>query len=231
MSAYQKTPFKEPIKLLVSGTASYLWGSWNDNVGDTLGYVISDSGNGTISTVVFQITSGNIPVVTALSAPLITIRGTANAGGAYNTTNASVLSSVVTAQGVDTVTYAGAGTSASALDGGQVNMPQPEVAEVLVAAASIPIAMPFQNSQIDQKKAIVAVVSMPSLPTTALVTLQEALKDQDPEYSDVATVASVTGGVFTGGQITIDGMAGKFYRFNTSGVTGPAGSIIAKLGA
>lgn len=231
MPAYIKSPFKPAPTLMVRGTPSYLWGSWNDKTGDTFGYIISTSGNGVTSTVVFNITQGNVPIVSALSKPLITIVGTQNAGGAYNVVNAPILSIVVTNAGVATVTFLGTGNSASAPDSGQVDIPQPEVAEVLVAAASVPLAMAFVMSQNNQEKDVIAVVSMPTLPTTAIITLQQAEKDQDPEYADVATIASVAGGVLTGGQFSIDQMGGRFYRFNTTNVTGPAASIIAKLSA
>jgi hypothetical protein len=227
MPAYIKSPFKPVPALMVSGTASYLLGSWNDKTGDTLGFVISDSAVTTTGTLTFQIASGNIPIVGAL----ITVVGTANASGNLNVTNVAIATVSTTATGVCTVTYTitSSTVAAGTPDAGQVSIPQPEVAEVLANGASFEVAMPFQNAQMNQEKTIVAVVSMPTLPTTATVTLQQAVKNQDSEYGDVATVASVAAGVLTGGQIDIDVMAGRFYRFNVSNVTGPAASIIAKL--
>jgi hypothetical protein len=223
---YITSPFKPVPALNISGTANYLYGSWRDKTGPTLGYVISDSGNGTTSSVIFRIASGDVPLVGAL----ITIVGSANAAGAYNVTNAPILTVVVTDAGIATVSFLGAGTSASAPDGGQVQIPQPELGETLVNGSSVPVAMTFQGSHSNQEKDIVAIVSFPGgLPTTALVTLQSAIIDLDSEYADVATVTSVAGGVQSGGQISIDQQAARFYRFHTSTVAGPAAKIVAKL--
>src|SRR5271166_3646112 len=126
MSQYQKTPFKALPTLLVSGTAEYVLGSWNIKTGPTLGYVISDSGNGTTSTVIFQITSGNVPIISGGSVPLVTIVGTANSSGGYNVTNVAVASVSVTDAGIATITFLGSGSSASAQDSGQVYIGQPE---------------------------------------------------------------------------------------------------------
>lgn len=226
MPAYQTTPFKQPPVLLVAGTPQYLYGGYNDKTGPTLGYVISDSGNGTTSTVIFQIQSGNVPVVGAL----VTIVGTANSAGAYNVTNASITSVTVTEQGVCTIQFAGGGTSASAQDFGAVQIPQPETSEVIVTGSSVPAAMPYNNTTYNLNQALTAVCSFPSLPTTAVVNLQQAVQDIDSEYSLVAVVATVTGGAVTaaGSQITVDPTLGRFFRFNVSGLTG-AGTIIAKL--
>jgi hypothetical protein len=233
MSAYLKTPFKPMPFVLMSGFPSYLWGKFNDKTSPTLGNVLSDSGNGTTSNVTVQILSGNVPIVSALSKPLITIVGSANAAGAYNVTNAA-LTAVSAAMnpdsGIYTFSFLGSGTSATAADGGQFSVPQPEVAEVLVAAASVPVAVSFNTATLNQGKTLSAVVSFPTVPTTAVVTLQSADIDLDSEYADIATVVSVTGSVVTGGQISIGTLDARFYRFNTTGVTG-SGTIVAKLAA
>ena len=223
---YQSTPFKEHIKLLVSGRNSYLYGSYTDKVSPTFGYVLSNSSIGTVGSVVFQIRDGNPPIVGAL----ITVRGTENSGGVFNVVNAIILSAVTnTDTGVSTVTYAVASTTqASAADNGQVDVPQPEIGETLVNGSSAPVAMPFQNAQMGQGKDLVAVVSFPTIPTTAVVTLQSALIDLDAEYADIVTVASITGSVVTGGQVSVGDMAARFYRFHTTGLTG-VGTIIGKL--
>jgi len=67
------------------------------------------------------------------------------------------------------------------------------------------------------------------LPTTVTITLQQAVMDKDSEYSDLVTVASVVGGVLTGGQVTVEKALGRFFRFNASSLTGPASTIIAKI--
>lgn len=232
MPAYIASPFKPTPKLLVPGIPSYLWGNFATDVSPTSGFVLSDSGNGTTSSVTVKIQAGNIPVVSATSAPLISIVGTANAAGAYNATNAPIVSvsaPQVPDQGVYTFTFLGAGTSAVAPDAGLFIAPQPETSEVLVAASSMPVLVAYGNLGANLNQGMTAVVSFPTLPTAALVVLQQALVDQDSEYATVATVATVAGGAITvGPQITVDPTLGRFFRFNTSGITG-SGTLIAKL--
>jgi hypothetical protein len=233
MSAYQKTPFRAMPSVLMSGSLSYLWGSFNDKTSSTLGNVLSDSGNGVTSSVTVQILAGNVPIVSALSKPLITIVGSSNAAGAYNVTNVALTSVSAAANpdaGIYTFQFLGAGNSASAQDSGQFIVPRPEVAEVLVTGASVPVAVSFNTASLNQGKTLSAVVAFPTIPTTAVVTLQSADIDLDSEYADIATVASVTGGVVTGGQISVGTLDARFYRFNTTGITG-AGTIVAKLAA
>lgn len=227
MSQYQLTPFKQPPALLVAGTPQYLYGSYNDKTGPTLGYVISDSGNGTTSTVVFQIQSGNVPIVGAL----VTIVGTANAAGGYNVTNVAIATVTTTEQGVCTITFLNTATSASAQDFGAVQIPQPEVGEAVTAGSSVPCVAPYNNTTYNLNQALTAVISFPSFTslTAATINLQQAIQDMDSEYQTVATAATVAGGVITAGpQITVDPTLGRFFRFNTSGITG-TGTIVAKL--
>lgn len=193
MPQYQLTPFKAPVQLAVAGTPSYLLGSYNDRTGPTLGFVISDSGNGTTSTVIFQIVSGNVPAVGSL----VTIVGTANAAGAYNATNVSVASVAITEQGVCTITFAGSGNSASAQDFGSVQIPQPEVGETVSGSTytSVPVARPYNNPETQSGQSITATLNLPtggSL-TGIVVVLQAANYDQDGEYKTIHTFAAVTG--------------------------------------
>ena len=73
--------------MLIQGTPEYVFGSFNDKTGPTQGFVVSVQSNGsTTGTILFQITSGNVPV----SGALITVVGTTNAGGNFNVTNATI---------------------------------------------------------------------------------------------------------------------------------------------
>ena len=230
MPPYILSPFKPMPVLLTPGIPAYLWGSYNDKTGPTTGYVISDSGNGTTSTVTVQIQAGNIPFVGAL----LTIVGTANAGGAYNVTNATILTVSAAANpdtGIYTLTYAGAGTSASAKDYGQFIIPQPEVAEALVAGASAPVAMPFNIMNANMNQALTAVASFPSLPTSVVLSLQQAVNDINSEYATVAVIATVTGGAVVGNsQITVDPTLGRFFRvLNGAVVGGTSPTVIVKI--
>lgn len=233
MPAYILSPFKPTPNAISPGMPTYLWGSFNDKTGPTVGQVLSDSGNGTTSTVVIRILGGNVPIVSTLSVPLITIVGSANAGGAYNVTNATILSISAAAspdEGVYTVTFAGTGVSTSAQDSGLFQIPQPEVAEVLVTGASIPAVMPYNIFNANMNQGITVVVGfVGTLPTAAVINLQQAVQDLNSEYANVAVVATVAGSAITvGPQITVDPTLGRFFRLNTTGLTG-TGAIVAKL--
>jgi hypothetical protein len=218
MPSYQTTPFKPSPSLLVAGTPQYVFGSFNDRVSPTLGTVISDAAVTTTATLVFQIRAGNVPAVSSL----ITVRGTANSAGVFNTTNATILTVSCTDAGVCTVTYAiSSTTQVTRADGGEVEVPQPEVPETLANGASVPVVYPFNNAVPDNARGVTVVAAFPSLPTAATIVLQQAVVDKDSEYATVATVATVAGGVVTaGGQITVDPTLGRFYRVLVSGVSG-----------
>lgn len=229
MPAYQTTPFKETPRLLLSGIPAYLFGSYNDKVSPTFGYVQSNSAVTTTGTVTFLIVSGNAPVVGAK----ITVRGSANSAGVFNTTNATILTaSTNTTTGVCTVTYAISSTTQGlTVDAGQVEVPQPEVGEVTAAGASAPVAVSFATATPQQDRALTLVTSFPTFPTAAVVSLQQAVQDLDAEYSTVAIVATVTGGALSaaGGQFTVDPALGKFFRVIVSGLSGPASTIVCKI--
>lgn len=228
MPAYQSTPFKEPVKLVISGHPEYLWGNWNDRTGPTFGNVIQSLGIGTTGELVFQIRSGNAPAVGSL----ITVRGTSRSVN-FNVVNA-VITAVVTVMdtGVCAVSYTIVSTNLGmGADTGEVEIPQPEVGEALVNGASAPVAVSFSTANTDQKRGITVVVSFPSVPIAAVVTLQQAVIDLDSEYSDVAIIATVAGGVITvGPQVTVDPVLGRFFRLNNSGVSGGTlPTIVGKL--
>lgn len=229
MPAYMVTPFKNSPPLMYPGTPVYLWGSYNDKVGNTLGNVISDSSVGTTGTVTFQILSGNIPLVGAL----ISIVGTANGSNNFNVTNATILTVSTTNAGICTVTFtAGSLSQPTTVDSGQVCVPQPEVGEALASGASIPAVMGYGNNTFNANQGLTVVVSFPSLPTSVIVSLQQAIKDIDSEYATVAVVAIVSGGAVTsqGSQITVDPTLGRFFRLqNGTVVGGTLPTIVGKI--
>ena len=253
MSFYIKSPFKPVPRLLIQGTPEYVYGSYNDKTGPTLGYIISDSGNGTTSTVVFRIASGNVPFVGAL----ITIIGTANAAGAYNVTNAIIISVVCTDAGICTVTFLGAGTSASTPDGGQVEIQQPEVPDNLTAGivaalatnagASAPVAAPVgataNGRSISVTLSLLAnSATYPSTLSGVTATLQGANLDLDGEYNDCGIIGTALAagtvtdwqsgqgdtatGTLTAGSVNFPNF--KFYRLKITVATG-AGYIVGKI--
>ena len=244
MPFYQLTPFKAAPKALIQGTPEYVFGSFNDKTSPTLGYVISDSGTGATSTVVFQITSGNIPI----PGSAVTIVGTLNAAGAYNVTNATVLTASVTAQGVATITFSGAGSSASAADGGQVQIPQPEIGDLISAAqSSVPVAAVVGATVTGRSTS--ATVTLPAnsaaFPSTlsgVTVVIQGANFDEDTHYNTIGTItaAGAAGNTYdwqsgqgddAGGNIAsgdVDILSFRFYRLRATAVTG-SGYIVGTI--
>lgn len=220
MPVYITSPFKPPVQLLVPGTPSYVFGSWNDRTGPTIGSVISDSAVTTTGTLTFRILSGNVPVVGAL----ITVRGTSNASGHFNVTNATILTVSAPADpdaGIYTVTYAITSSTLSTTgDSGEVCIPQPEIGEALTAgAASVPVAAPYAAGNTNYEKTISVNVKFPSSPTTAVVVLEAANFDLDSEYATIATVVDDASPNPQDGQIEVESNF-RFYRLKVLSTTG-----------
>jgi hypothetical protein len=254
MSFYIQSPFKPMPKLLVQGTPEYLFGSWNSNTGPTQGFVLADSGDGTTSTVKFQVQSGNIPFVDAL----VTIVGTQNASGAYNVTNAQILSVSAPAnpdEGVYTITFLGTGNSVSASDYGQVYIPQPEIGDQLTGGlistgvASAPACSAVSGPDNTGKSLSVTLklpantTAHPSTLASIAVFLLGATLDYDTEYNDIAEIvaAGSVGNTYdwqSGQGDTATGtlVAGsvlqpnfKFYRLRVAPGGSGTGPIIGKI--
>lgn len=244
MSQYQLTPFKPSPVLATAGFPVYLLGSYNDKTGPTQGYVISDSATGTTGTLVFQITSGNVPV----TGSLITVIGTANGSGNLNVTNVAVTVISTTLQGVCTVTYTISSTTfTSAQDFGQVIIPQPEVGEAVSGTTytSIPVCRPYNNPNIQEGQSFTATINLPNTGNLSgiVVVLQGADYDLDSEYKTIhtfgAATAANTSDTFQSGTDTpaaagntVPGAANlmnyRFYRFKFTSITG-SGPAIGKI--
>lgn len=233
MPSYVLSPFKQSPQLFTPGQSAYLWGSYNNKTGPTTGTVIFVKTNGTTTaTVQIKILSGNIPA----NGSLISVVGS-SVNANFNVVNAAV-SNVTALNSPDDGTYSLTFTISSTAtpttftaDAAQFIIPQPEVSEALVAGASVPVCMPYNNFTANLNQAITAVVSFPSLPTSVVISLQQAVHDIDSEYVTIATIATVAGGVVSGSpQVTVDPTLGRFFRFSNGTVTGGSSpTIIAKL--
>jgi hypothetical protein len=235
LSQYQSTPFKPQPALLTAGKPEYVFGSYNDRTPDTRLVVTSVACTGNVATLGVTVLEGNIPAIGSL----ITVQGTASAAGVYNVTNAALTAVNITAStGVGTVSFAlTTANLATSTDGGIADTPQPEVGETIGASAgtaagyaSVPVAKPFNNPNIDQSEVIMVAVSFPVLPKACSVVLEEALIDRDTEYSAVATVANVSNSVAGGSVVTPTAIevSGKFYRLKVYGLVG-TGTIVGKI--
>lgn len=233
MPAFINSPFKPAPKLLIPGHPTSLWGSFNTNVPPTRAWVTSVALASNVATVTVQILEGNIPVVPTYGTQTISIQGTASEGGVFNVSEVTVTSvSFNATTGIGTVVFPLTGTNlATTADGGTAIMEQPQVAEALVNGASQSVACSNAQSAGANARTLSAQVIFPSIPTTVTtVTLQGSLYDVASEYEDIGTVASVAAGVVTGGNYSVTGLAWRFYRFNTTGVSGGTNpSIFASL--
>jgi len=199
MPLYQTTPFKQQPKMLIQGTPEYVFGSLNDKTGPTLGFVIQTAGTAGTSTVLFQITSGNVPV----AGSLVTIVGTSTSGGSFNVTNATVLSVSTTEQGLCTITFAGTGSGVLTADYGKVSIPQIEIGDQIStfgttsASASVPVAGVVGATTIGRSMSATVTLptssaANPSTLTGVTVVIQASNVDRDDHYNTIGTI--VTGG-------------------------------------
>ena len=249
MSAYIKSPYKPVPTLLVQGRPEYVFGSWLDKTGPTLGYVVSDSAVTTTGTLTFRIASGNVPAVGSL----ITVVGTANASGNFNVTNAQILSATTTDAGISTVTYtiASSTVAAGTPDGGQVSIPQPELGDILAAfpASSIAVACPSSPGN-QSGKSLSATVKLPaqqlgvaSTLSAVTVLIQGANFDEDAQYNTIGTITAT--GTASGGPNVYDWQSGqgnsgtlasgdvdlinfRFYRLQVSAASG-SGPVVGTI--
>ena len=247
---YQTTPFKAPVQLLIQGTPSYVYGSYNDKTAPAFGYIISDSGTGSVSTVVYQQTQGNLPI----PGSLVTILGSANATGLYNVTNAVLLTVVANDFGTVTITFAGSGSSASAPDSGQVIIPQIEIGDNLTAAlvsalpySSVPVAAVVGATVTGRSTS--ATVTLPTssaaFPSTlsgVTVVIQASNVDRDDHYNTIGTITTAgaagstydwqsgegisTTGTLAAGSVNV--LSFRFYRLQVTAATG-AGYVVGTI--
>jgi hypothetical protein len=251
LSQYVTSPYKAPVQLLVQGTPSYTYGGYNDKTAAAFGYIISDSGTGSVSTVVYQQTQGNLPI----PGSLVTIIGSANAAGSYNVTNAVLTSVSANDFGVISITFAGSGSSASAPDAGQVLIPVIEVGDNLTAAlvaalpySSVPVAAVVGATVIGRSTS--ATITLPAssaaFPSTlagVTAVIEASNVDLDSHYSVIGTV--VTGGAagntyeWQSGQgaattpavlldSNVDLLSFRFYRLQITAATG-AGYVVGSI--
>jgi hypothetical protein len=222
MSQYVTSPYKQPVQQLIQGKPEYVYGGYNDKTVDAQGYIISDSGTGSVSTVVYQQTQGNLPI----PGSLVTIIGSANAAGAYNVTNVVLTAVSANDYGVVTISFAGSGSSASAPDSGQVRVPVIEIGDNLTAAlvsalpySSVPVAAVVGATVVGRATSATVTfpansTAFPSTLTGVTVNIQAANFDRDDHFNTI-------------GVLTAAGSAGNSYDWQSGqGVpTAPSNAI------
>jgi hypothetical protein len=217
MPAYLTQPASAANRrLLVPGRPEYVFGSRDGKSSDTLSYVTNASLTTNVATLTLKLAAGNVPIVGQLLTMLNCSDSTFNVTGAAITAVAGFNTGDNSTGTVSfALTHANVGSEAVS---GYVFMPVPEIAEALVNGASIQVSVPFNDPRIDQSRTITAQMQYPSIPTTCTTTLQTS--DDDINYFDVGTVASVSGGVVTGGLLQAQNLSSRYYRLNHSNVTG-----------
>lgn len=238
--------------LLVQGRPEYVFGSWQDRTGPTLGNIISDSAVTTTATLTFAVVSGNLPAVGSL----ITVVGAGNSVN-LNVTNAQILTLVSTAAGIVTVTYTVTSSTIAAgtPDGGQVVVPQPELGDILTSfpASSVPVVCPSSPGN-QSGKSLSATVKLPAQQlgvasnlTAVTVVIQASNFDEDGQYQTVGTLTAA--GTYVGGPNTYEWQSGqgvptapsnvlsvgnvdlinfRFYRLQVSGATS-SGPVVGTI--
>ena len=234
MSVYPSSPIGRNVLQAVPGLPVYLLGSLNRTVPDTRMTISTVALSGTTATVVGTVIEGQIPV----AGQLVSIAGAVPAY--FNVTNAKILSVSAAASpdlGVYTITFtlvnSGIATTNSP---GIAVAPQIEVGDSCTlgdvnggpwSSAECSIQ---ENVNPANGKALRADVSFPVLPGAAIVTVQTAVYDIDSEYKDLATVATVTGGVLAGGSVIVANVEAVFVRFHLTGLAAAgAGKVVGKI--
>ena len=180
-----------------------------------------------VATLTVNINDGNIPAVGSL----VSVSGTTTGAGEFNVSNVALTGVTLDETGAGTVTFALVEADvAPTPDGGIAIVPQPEVGETLVNGASVAVGLPYGviNCNTETTQSVTAIVSFPSLPTTATISLQGAIVDKDSDYQTLGTVATVAGGTQTAAFLNYIGKF-NFYRLLAASVTGGTPTIVGKI--
>lgn len=224
MPAFVNSPFQK-VQLLQKGVPAYLIGSFSQQVGNTNLYITNTALTTNVGVVTVQVITGPLPQV----GNYISILNSA----ALGTVNRAVITAttVSASTGAGTITFGFTHANVvSAADTGQVLVEPAEIAEALVAGASVAcvVAAPEGDSQFT----LPVVVKFPSLPTSVTVSIQAAIANLDSEFTTLGTVATVSGGALTAGPFSsVTLQRGYFYRLLVGAVTGGSSpTIIGKIG-
>lgn len=227
---YQNSPINKTVRSLTPGYPAYLFGSLNLLVAPTKMRVTSVTVASTVVTLGVAVVEGNVPV----AGQLVSVAYTTSDGGKANVTNVAISDVTIDAiTGAGTISYTAVtsppiGDQVLTADSGEALAPQAEVGEALVNGASQEIAIQA-NTGPNNGRTIRFDVSFPSIPTTATVIAQSADLNLDSEYYDISAtpVATVAGGVVSGGSSQFSMERSCFVRVIVSSVTGGTNPAIA----
>ena len=228
MPAYNANPLALMLQL-VPGVPAYLLGSLNRLVAPTVMTVTSVALSGTTATIGVKVKEGNLPVV----GQKVTLTGAVPAY--FNVTAATITAVSFTntpEDGIGTIqfslTNSNIGTTVSP---GLAVAPQIDTGEALFAGSSIACALQA-NTGPENGRVLRADVTFPTLPGAATVDLQSAPLGtiDDSAFTTLATVATVTGGVYSNQALIQSYINPCLLRFNVHDIAGGASAkIVGKL--
>lgn len=227
MPTYTNSAF-QPAKLLQKGVAAYVWGSFDYTRGDTAMYITNTALTSNVATVTVQVLSGPAPRV----GDVISIVNTTNGSGALNVNAVPITATTINnSTGAGTLTFAltNANITSAADTGSAIVEPMP-IGETPAATKSLAVCV--QAPEGDAQFTLPVAVTFTTLPTAFTATLQVAVLDIDSEYSNLATVVTVSGTAYTAGPVVEATLQrGYFYRLIGSGLTlGSGAGMIGKIG-
>lgn len=209
-------PIFQNVPLLVPGKPLYLLGSLSFSQSSTIAYVTNVAITSNVATVSLQIIAGAVPVQNQL----INIQQCSNS--VFNVTNKTItgVSGFNTGDNsTGSVTFALAHADVvSVAATGNAIAPIPVTNDVCQNGSSIYAALPYNDPRIDQSRTLVFQASFSSIPTTA--TLEALASDDGVTFYSLGTIASVTGGVVTGGFLEISAQSAAYVQVELSNVTG-----------
>jgi hypothetical protein len=203
MPSYNSTPGNNvPTALALEGQLNYAFGSKPQSPTTQLQITKTAAAGGTV-TLNVNVVAGNTPLV----GQLITVTGTTQNSGNFNVTNVPITGVSLNNKGVGTVTFAGAGSVASAADAGMAYVPAAYSFESMTAASQA-FAMPRTAGPNDNAMTVNWETVYQTAPGAIQVALQVANDDTDSSYQTIDTTTNVNGDVRF-----YSGVAARFLRF------------------
>ena len=195
MPSYSISSFAPAPKLLTAGWPEFLFGKLPVDVAPTKMRISNVAITSNVATLTVLVIAGNIPTVGSL----ISVQGVQTASLAFNVSSVALTGVTIDAtSGAGTVTYALTHADVTSVAAaGLAKVPQPLQFEALANGSSIPCCPPVNDPNTDAARTFTAQVYFGSLPTTATVTVQGSLTDNDADYQNLGTVATVVGGAVT----------------------------------
>lgn len=231
MSAYLSSPFGIRSALL-PGIVSYSWGSLDSHNPGTRMSIQSVAITSNVATLAVTILEGPIPVVSALSAPLISVQGTqtvtSNGAPNFNVTNIALASvSINSTTGIGTVTFPLTESNiATTVDSGMALVPAPIVFETLPSSATAGQQFAVARSTLasQAERGISWFTLFAGSPSTVTINLQAADVDEDAAYTTVDTSTVATGESRSVGDINYN-----FYRVKAASTGGTSPTFAAGI--